>query len=89
VEKSGTITGDIHRGWINLKAALSSNEAHAVLVEVERGEDAAVVAFANAIKDPEIDQPTRVLLNNQHGEIKAAHDNVRALRDSSKYAKAV
>ena len=89
VEKSGTIAGDIHRGWINLKAALSSNEPHAVLVEAERGEEVAVAAFETAIKHRDIDQPTRVLLNSQHGEIKAARDNVRALRDSSKYAKAV
>jgi uncharacterized protein (TIGR02284 family) len=87
IEKSGSITGDVHRGWINLKAALSSNEPHAVLVEAERGEAAAVAAYEKAISLRDIDQPTRVLLNRQCAEIKAAHAKVCALRDSSKYAK--
>jgi uncharacterized protein (TIGR02284 family) len=87
VEQSGTITGDLRRGWMDLKAALSSNESHAVLVEVERAEDAAVAAFETAVMGREIDQPTRVLLNSQYTEIKSAHAHVRTLRDSSKYAK--
>jgi len=87
VEQSGSIAGDLHRGWINLKAALSTNEAHAVLVEAGHGEDVAVVAYEKAIKDRNIDQPTRVLLNGQYTEIKAAHEHVCTLRDSSKYAK--
>lgn len=89
IEKSGSLTGDVHRGWINLKSALSSNEPHAVLVEVERGEAAAVAAFGDAVSRPEIDQPTRVLLNRQYADIKAAHANILGLRDSSKYAKVV
>lgn len=87
VEKSGSIAGGLHRGWINLKAALSSNEPHAVLVEAERGEEVAVAAFEDAIKHRDIDQPTRALLNSQCADIKAARDHVRTLRDSSKYAK--
>lgn len=87
VEKSGSLTGDLHRGWINLKAALSSNEPHAVLVEAERGEDAAVEHYRKALDQGDLDQPTRDLLNRQYIDVKAAHDNVRSLRDSGKYAK--
>jgi uncharacterized protein (TIGR02284 family) len=87
VEQTGTLVGDLRRGWMNLKAALATNESHAVLVETERGEGDAVAAYESAVKDRNIDQPTRVLLNSQYVEIKAAHDNVRTLRDSSKYAK--
>ena len=86
VEKSGSITGDLHRGWINLKAALSTNEPHAVLAEAERGEDAAVEHYRQALEH-NLDQPTRDLINRQYTEVKAAHDNVRNLRDGSKYAK--
>ena len=89
VEQSGSVAGDLRRGWMNLTAALSTNESHAVLVVVERGEDAAVTAYEKAIQDRNIDQPTRVVLNAQYTSIKAAHDHVRTLRDSSKYAKSV
>ena len=87
VDKSGSITGDLHRGWINLKAALSTNEPHAVLSEAERGEDAAVAAYRKALDQGDLDQPTRDLISRQYTEVKAAHDHVRTLRDSSTYAK--
>lgn len=88
VEQSGTIAGGLRRGWMNLKAALSTNEAHAVLVEAEREEDAAMTAYEKALQR-DLDQPTRVLVNRQYNDVKAAHANVRTLRDSSKYAKSV
>jgi len=87
IEKSGSVTGDLHRGWINLKAALSTNEPHAVLAEAERGEDAAVAHYQKALEHGDLDQPTRDLISRQYTDVKAAHDNVRTLRDSSKYAK--
>ncbi len=43
--KSGSVTGAVHRGWINLKAAIASRNDHAILEECERGEDAAVAAY--------------------------------------------
>ncbi len=88
IEKSGSATGAMHRGWINLKAALTSNEPHAVLVEAERGEDAAVQAFEKALDNQHLDLPTRNIINRQYHAVKAAHDNVRQLRDSASYRKA-
>src|SRR5688572_23794277 len=49
VEKSGSVAGTMHRGWINLKSALSKNEPQAVLDEAERGEDVAVAAYKKAL----------------------------------------
>ena len=88
VEKSGSVTGSLHRGWINLKAALSTNEPHAVLVEAERGEDAAVAAYNKALEDPELDESTRDVISLQYSEVKNAHDHIRMLRDSGTYRKA-
>ncbi len=88
VEKSGSLTGSMHRGWINIKSALSTNEPHAVLAEAERGEDAAVEAFQKALESDGIDLPTREIINRQYHEIKAAHDKVKQLRDGITYRKA-
>jgi uncharacterized protein (TIGR02284 family) len=77
----------MHRGWINLKAALSTNEPQAVLEEAERGEDAAVAAYREALEQTDIDPATRELINSQYAEVKAAHDHVRNLRDSGTYRK--
>jgi uncharacterized protein (TIGR02284 family) len=87
VEKSGSIAGSMHRGWINLKSALSTNEPQAVLEEAERGEDAAVAAYRKAMEQRELDAATRALIASQSTAVKAAHDHVRDLRDSGKYRK--
>jgi uncharacterized protein (TIGR02284 family) len=87
VEKSGSVAGSIHRGWINLKSALSTNEPQAVLEEAERGEDAAVAAYRKALEHQNLDTATRDLITSQSTAVKAAHDHVRNLRDSGKYRK--
>jgi uncharacterized protein (TIGR02284 family) len=87
VEKSGSVSGTMHRGWINLKSALSTNEPQAVLEEAERGEDAAVAAYRKAVEHQNLDAATRELITSQATAVKAAHDHVRDLRDSGKYRK--
>jgi uncharacterized protein (TIGR02284 family) len=85
-DKHGTITGSVHRGWINLKAAVSSNEPHAVLAECERGEDAAVENFRDALQETELDNETRALIQRQSAGVQEAHDRIKELRDSVAYA---
>lgn len=85
-EKSGSVSGSLHRGWINIKAAVSSNEPHAVLSECERGEDAAVKAYREAL-DENLDPITRGLISRQYASIQAAHDRVKQLRDSLTYSR--
>lgn len=88
VEASGSVAGSMHRGWINLKSALSTNEPHAVLAEAERGEDAAVDAFKKALENEDLDLASRDIITRQYNEIQAAHDKVRELRDGMTYRKA-
>jgi len=81
-DKSGSVTGTVHRGWINLKAALSSDEPHAVLAECERGEDSAVAAYREAsasLTDP----AASAIVSRQMTAVQAAHDCVRDLRDGA------
>ena len=46
---SGSAAGALHRGWINLKSALTSGDDHAILAECERGEDSAVEEVSKAL----------------------------------------
>ena len=84
-DKSGSVSGSLHRGWIDLKAALSSNEPHAVLAEAERGEDAAVKAYREALEE-NLDPITRGIVSRQYASVQAAHDRVKSLRDSVAYS---
>ena len=77
---SGHVAAAVHRGWINLKAAVAGNDDKAILNECERGEDYAKKAYADALKE-DIPGEVRAVVERQATEVKAAHDKVRDLRD--------
>lgn len=87
-DKSGSAVGAIHRGWIDLKAAISSNEPHAVLAECERGEDSAVKSYRDALAKTDLNPASRTVVQRQLTGVQATHDRVKALRDSPAYAHA-
>ena len=80
---SGSTAGALHRGWINLKSALSGGNDHAILAECERGEDSAVDEYQKALSDG-LSAPVREIVARQYTEIKATHDRIRDLRDATK-----
>lgn len=77
-----SITGAAHRGWINLKAAMTRADNHAILAECERGEDAAVAEYNKALTH-ELSEPVREIVQQQRQEVVATHNTIRALRDAS------
>ncbi len=84
-EDSGSITGTIHQGWINLKSALTGNDEKAVLNECERGEDSAVKAYQTALEE-ELPANVRGVVQKQSQAVNAAHDKIKALRDIARAA---
>lgn len=70
----------LHRGWMNLRVALSSNDERTVLEECERGEDAAKDAYTDALEKPLPDN-VRGVVQDQYEQIIAAHDRIRDLRN--------
>lgn len=81
-ENTGSIAGSLHRGWINIKSAVTGKDEAAILNECERGEDSAKNAYMEAL---ESDLPANVAetVQTQYSSIKAAHDRVKALRDAA------
>lgn len=79
---NGTVGGALHRSWISLKDALSNNDPHALLAAAEEGEDHAVEAFEGALESADISSGLRAVIADQAASVRAAHDQVRALRDS-------
>ena len=80
---SGSAAGALHRGWINLKSAVTQGDDHAILAECERGEDSAVEEFRKALND-DLSVPVQEMVSRQYAEIKQAHDRVKHLRDAAK-----
>jgi uncharacterized protein (TIGR02284 family) len=82
-ETSSSATGALHRGWINIKSAITGGDEHAILAECERGEDSAVEEYKKALEDG-LSPSARELVSRQFAEIKAAHDRIKGLRDATK-----
>lgn len=48
VDKGGSVTGAVHRWWLDLKGTMSSDSLQSVLEEAERGEEKALEAHREA-----------------------------------------
>jgi uncharacterized protein (TIGR02284 family) len=78
-EESGSIGGTLLRGWMGLKAALSSGSGAAIIATCETGEEAAVAAF-QWVANLDISGQTRVLVEKQYHAIKEAHARLLRLK---------
>ncbi len=78
-----TAAGALHRGWLNVKTAITGKSDVAVLEECERGEDIAKKSYAQALEKalpPEI----RVVVERQYQGVLRNHDQIKMLRDEAK-----
>jgi uncharacterized protein (TIGR02284 family) len=77
-EYASSVSGALHRGWINLKSAIMSGDTHSILLECERGESSAVSEFTKVLQ-LELPANVREIIYTQCLAITAAHQRVRAL----------
>lgn len=80
---SGSIAGAVHRGWISFKTRLTENDNHAVLEECERGDEMAINAYEQVLKDESVSPIVFETVNRQFTEIKATYDRIKILRFES------
>lgn len=81
-EESGSIAGTLHRGWINIKSVVTGQDEGAVLNECERGEDSAKKMYEDAL-DALLPAYIMDTVQTQYTQVKAAHDRIKALRDTA------
>ena len=78
-----SVSGTIHRTWLDVKATFSGHDRKSVLQECERGEDAIKKAYNEALApDSGLSTEFTTLISQQLVGITAAHDKIKALRDS-------
>jgi uncharacterized protein (TIGR02284 family) len=77
-EKSGSLAGAAHRGWINIKSLVTGKDENAIVAEAERGEDSAKKMYEEALQQPLFTQ-TLALVREQSMKVHNAHDRVRSL----------
>lgn len=74
----GSTAGALHRGWMNLKGALSKHDDEVVLLEAERGERAAMHAYTDAVGGM-LPPTARELIERQQAAVRHTHARLVAL----------
>lgn len=59
----------VHRGWLNLRSAITGQSDTAILDECERGEATALNAYETALANSDLPADAKTVLQRQHGEI--------------------
>jgi uncharacterized protein (TIGR02284 family) len=80
-ETDSSATGTLHRGWVTLKGALTGGSDQAILDECERGEDAALERYRDAIRKP-LPSDVALIVQRQFEGVKRNHDQIRTLRNA-------
>ncbi len=84
-EGGTSISGSLHRAWLEVKSTFNGNDLESILDECERGEDAIKAAYRSALKDAnELPYEVVELITNQQQGIIAGHDLIKSLRDQTK-----
>jgi uncharacterized protein (TIGR02284 family) len=81
-ETSGTVAASVHRGWINLKAAVTGKDEAAIITECERGEQLAAKNYEDALKK-DLPADVRALVERQYRGTLQNLELVRALGDAA------
>ena len=81
-EKAGSVAAKLHRGWIDIKSAVTGEDEGAIISECERGEDSAVKNYQEALNE-DLPANIRSIIEQQFTQVKEAHDHIRALERAS------
>lgn len=80
-KENGSVTGDLHRTWIDVKAAVTGNKDESVLEECIRGEKASVSEYEEKLEEYNFPPQVTTLLQRQAGEINQTLSRVKKLED--------
>jgi uncharacterized protein (TIGR02284 family) len=77
--ETGHAAAALHRSWMNLKAAISGKSEAAIIDECERGEEVAITAYQEALKD-RLPADLMTTIEEQFSEIRHSFETVRGLK---------
>lgn len=83
-ETETSVSGKLHRAWIDIKATFAGNSRRSLLCECERGEDASKEAYQEALHEHNsLSTLQSELVAAQAREQSASHDRIKVLRDEA------
>lgn len=85
-EDDGTAAAGAHRGFLNLKAAITGKDDQAIINEVERGEDHIKSKFESALEDNDLSPTAKAVVQQCYTSVKQGHDQMSAIKHSMEAA---
>jgi uncharacterized protein (TIGR02284 family) len=85
-EMDSSTAGAAHRGWVDLKAAMTGRDEQAVVNEVERGEDYIKGKFETAMEDDDLSASTRGAIETAFGSLRKGHDRASQMKHARERA---
>ena len=79
-DKGTSLAADVHRMWIDLKAAVAGNDEAAVLDEVIRGERNAIERYDKVLEHNALPASARTVISRQRNQIMAALGKIEDLK---------
>jgi len=80
---SGSVSASLHRGWLSLKEKVSSSDDKALVEECERGEDAAMSAYKDAV-GKNLPSNIQSVVQRQFSGVQEAHNLIRDMKHSGR-----
>lgn len=81
-DAGNSVTGTLHRTWLDVKATFTGHDRKSILQECERGEDAIKKAYQDALAENSFPEDVTSVLLQQQQNINEGHDKIKAMRDS-------
>ena len=82
---STSVVGTLHRGWIDLKGAVTGGDGEAIVAACETGEDHAAAAYERVV-DLELTGFAHAMVERQWEAIKEAHAHILRLKSEGEKA---
>lgn len=79
-EDDGSAAAALHRGWVDLKSAITGRDDKAIINEVERGEDYIKEKFETAMNSGDLSPECRATVQQCYESVRRGHDRVRDLK---------
>lgn len=80
-ETSGSVSGSIHRAWMDTKALFSSDNTEAMLEEVKNGEKVALNDYDDVLEDNQLPPTTEYILRAQRNAIANSYSKADYLEE--------
>ncbi|MGJ8666993.1 MAG: ferritin-like domain-containing protein [Patiriisocius sp.] len=80
-DSDGSVSGSVHRMWIDIKTALSFDKDESILEECIRGEKASVDEYQYQLEKTYLNQSVRNMLSEQKSKVEDSLATVKRMED--------